>query len=770
MIGRLLAAAAAQPRGVALALFLTALLTALTMVMVIAATALGATDGAAAIAAPKARSRAPGRESAISLVPSTTKPYYACPAAACEAIIDPRPLKASDGYALPQGGPPLEGSGEMGGFDPQDLQSAYKIPTSAGSAQTVALIDAYGYKAAEADLAKYRARYGLPACTKADGCFKKVNEKGEEAHYPKEAEPGWEAETALDLDMASAACPQCHILLVQASTEFAPDTAQSVNTAAALGATEISNSYGYPEEYEPWCGKTGCAEYSADYHHPGVVVLASAGDSGYEDDFEELASPNFPATSPYVVAVGGTSLQRASNSRGWSESVWNEPERAIGTGSGCSKFEPKPAWQTDTGCAKRTDNDISADAACETPVSVYSSYFGGWEDLCGTSVSSPLVAGIVAHANAATRALAAEAYYENPGSLFDVTRGSNGACPTAKEAYLCHAEVGYDGPTGLGTPDEIPGALHPSVAKVESSEGPPTGGTSVTITGTNFTGATAVTFGSASAAGFTVKSATSITAVSPAGTGAVDVTVSTPEGTSATSPADEFSYSDTPPEFGRCLKVAKAAGKYKTSACDSPQTGGSYEWMPGVVKTGFTSKGGETTLQALGKLSLACTADSSRGAYSRTRYVANVVITLSQCESSGVKCSSPGSEAGEIVTRPLQGALQWVSKAKKKVALDLYPVGRTGLLTQFSCGGVTFELQGSVLVALMAGKMAVTASLPYGASRAQQKPSEYETTAAAKVKDVLEEGLLEAPFEQAGLTVTSDDLTSEEALEVNAFA
>jgi subtilase family serine protease len=147
-----------------------------------------------------------------------------------------------------------------------------------------------------------------------------------------------------------------------------------------------------------------------------------------------------------VIAVGGTNLYRAKNARGWREVAWEE------TGSWCSEFEPKPAWQTDTGCRKRTENDVSAVAGCNTPVSVYSSLDGGWLDVCGTSASAPLVAGIDAHASEYTRSLGPQAFYEDPQALFDVRSGSDGTC---KPAYLCTAGIGYDGPTGLGTPDGV---------------------------------------------------------------------------------------------------------------------------------------------------------------------------------------------------------------------------------------------------------------------------------------------------------------------------
>jgi alpha-tubulin suppressor-like RCC1 family protein len=426
--------------------------------------------------------------SAVSLTPSATKPYWSCPSGLCEAIIDPRPVRVAGRYALPAGSIAtasrtaeglaapmpgglagasltLEGSGELGGYDPQDLQSAYRIPPSGGEEQTIAVVDAYGDELAEADLAHYRERYGLPPCTHADGCFRKVNQQGAEAGYP-EFNSSWALETALDLDMAAAACPHCHLLLVEAGSEDLSSLAAAVNTAAGLGASEISNSYGTSEESQQ-CNTSEaiahCLSYSHEYDHPGVLVTAAAGDSM----FPRQLGPDFPASSPHVVAVGGTSLHRAPGTgREWSEQVWFEgPEEfafngpEAGSGSGCSLVEPKPSWQSDTGCTHRTGNDVAAVAACETPVSVYFSADGRrtrvWVDVCGTSVSSPLVAGIEAHASAAVRSLpGAEAFYRDPGDFFDVTEGENCQCQgNDVPEYLWHAGVGYDGPTGNGTPD-----------------------------------------------------------------------------------------------------------------------------------------------------------------------------------------------------------------------------------------------------------------------------------------------------------------------------
>jgi hypothetical protein len=328
--------------------------------------------------------------------------------------------------------------------------------------------------------------------------------------------------------------------------ESVKDLSEANITAFKLGATEISNSWGLAET-DPECGLLGCSEYRERFHHPGVVTTAAAGDTGYDDEYSNGASPEFPASSPYVVAVGGTSLHKAPDARGWSESVWSEPLHGVGTGSGCSLFEPKSSWQTDGGCTNRTDNDVAAVAAAATPVSMYITP-EGWAVAGGTSASAPLVAGIMAHASESTRSLeGGYAFYQDPGSIFDVRSGNNGSCtPPILDEYLCDAGIGYDGPSGMGTPDGVPTIQPVTVTAVAPYEGPENGLTSVTITGSNFTGVTAVKFGSVSATTFVVSSSSQITATSPPGSGTVDVTVTTPEGTSATNPADQFTYMKQP--------------------------------------------------------------------------------------------------------------------------------------------------------------------------------------------------------------------------------
>jgi subtilase family serine protease len=315
------------------------------------------------------------------------------------------------------------------GYNPADLQSAYKLPSStAGGGQTVAIVDAYDDPKAESDLGVYRSRFGLSACTTANGCFRKVNQTGG-TNYPR-GNRSWAQEISLDLDMVSAICPNCHILLVEATTNSFSNLATAVDEAAKLSANEISNSYGGSEYSNE-------VNDQSHYNHPGIAITVSSGDSGY--------GVQFPAASRYVTAVGGTTLNRASNSRGWSETVWS------GAGSGCSAYISKPSWQTDTGCSRRTVADVAADANPNTGVSVYDTYHEtGWLVFGGTSVSSPIIASVYALAGNAGSVTYGSYSYSHTSSLFDVTSGSNGSCGGS---YLCTGEVGYDGPTGNGTPD-----------------------------------------------------------------------------------------------------------------------------------------------------------------------------------------------------------------------------------------------------------------------------------------------------------------------------
>jgi subtilase family serine protease len=317
-----------------------------------------------------------------------------------------------------------------GGYGPADLKAAYAVPAGSGT-PTVAIVDAYAYPRAEADLAAYRSQYGLPACTTANGCLRIVGQTG--GRPPSRVDVGWDQEQALDLDMVSAACPNCHILLVQASSASFSNLWTGVDYAKTQGVKAVSNSYGNTDS-------SSYAQYDSHYTANNIAITVSSGDSGY--------GAQWPATSPGAIAVGGTSLMHGG--AGYSESAWN------GAGSGCGLGHTKPSWQggvTDA-CAGRMEADISSVADPNTGVAVYgpmSRQTSGWMIFGGTSVSAPFIGALFALRNGSINA--ASSIYANRAALHDVTTGSNGnSCPVN---YYCHAGAGYDGPTGLGTPNGL---------------------------------------------------------------------------------------------------------------------------------------------------------------------------------------------------------------------------------------------------------------------------------------------------------------------------
>jgi subtilase family serine protease len=337
---------------------------------------------------------------------------------------------------------------EADGYSPCNLRSAYKLTslsTTRGKGQTVAVIDAFDDPNAEADMGKYRSNFGLPACTTGDGCFKKVNQEGVQGSYPT-GDMGWGQEMSIDLDMVSAICPKCHILLVEANTGGFGDLFASEHEAIALGAHVVSISWGSGE----FSGET---DFDSNLNVRGVAITVSSGDGAYKGGVQ------YPSASPYVTSVGGTELAPAGNQRQWAEKTWVTPGShppTQGSSSGCSAYEAKPSWQNDGGCAKRTTADVSAVATNVLGYDSYESGGGGWFFFSGTSVASPLTAGVYGLAgNASSQTVApASLAYASPAALFDIVNGSStGTC--SPNTYLCKAVNGYDGPTGLGTPKGI---------------------------------------------------------------------------------------------------------------------------------------------------------------------------------------------------------------------------------------------------------------------------------------------------------------------------
>jgi MYXO-CTERM domain-containing protein len=321
-------------------------------------------------------------------------------------------------------------SGPVGGYAPADIESAYGLPVGGGAGKLVVL---YGgnsdYPQAESDLGVYRAQYGLPPCTTANGCFMKVDEHGG-TDYP--AAGSSEVEQALDMEMVSASCPACKVMLIEGG-----DLGVALATVLAKGASAFSFSVllGFGGSTGSQCDSLG---FNAD---SGLLITAALGDTKYPG-----ARDYMPAACQGTLAVGGTSLTMASGSaRGWAETTWS------GTGSGCSPYVAKPSWQTDTGCTMRMEGDVAMVADPGTGVSVYNTLgASGWFVVGGTSAAAPLTAGSLTALGIANGKFSPAWIWQNPVDFYDITTGSNGPC-TGVPDYFCNAGAGYDGPTGWGT-------------------------------------------------------------------------------------------------------------------------------------------------------------------------------------------------------------------------------------------------------------------------------------------------------------------------------
>ncbi len=319
-----------------------------------------------------------------------------------------------------------------GSYGPADFRGVYGLSGTTATNRTVAIVDAYDDPTALADLDTYSTTYGIPllnhcavsAGTAAHPCIQKVDQSGGTSNS------NWTLETALDLEAVHALCQNCNILLVEAADSSDGSLISTADqTAYTMGANVVSNSWGGSE----WSGETSWDTY---FSHPGVAYVFSSGDSGF--------GVQYPAASPNVTAVGGTTLQIGSNHSYSSETAWS------GAGSGCSAYESKPGFQHDAGCTQRTVADVSADADPNTGAAVYLS--GTWYQVGGTSLAAPLVAAVFGMAGGVGSTLGNSLPYANLNygvNLRDVTSGSNGTCGGS---YLCIAKTGYDGPTGLGTP------------------------------------------------------------------------------------------------------------------------------------------------------------------------------------------------------------------------------------------------------------------------------------------------------------------------------
>jgi subtilase family serine protease len=348
-----------------------------------------------------------------------------------------------------KGADPLCSPSSTCGWTPAELQAAYNLTSSLGkgSGQKVALIEAGDLSSAATDLASYRTEYSLGTAS-----FFKYNENGQQSNYPPSCEDyGWCVETDLDIEMVSASCPKCTIYLMEAkdgSTISDFETAEA--EAVKLGATIVSNSWSCPENWD--CGDTNFENY---FDTKGVAYLASTGDDAYD-------TIGGPSVLPTVIGVGGTQLAKSGSK--YTETVWNDASAGCGSSAVVGANVPKPSWQHDPDCAYRTDGDISSESGCSPGVSEYISLYGGWIDVCGTSVASPFTAGIIGLAGNASKLGSGEHFWKLKGKklkkeLHDISSGADGSCGGE---YLCTAgakgSLGYktySGPAGWGTPNGI---------------------------------------------------------------------------------------------------------------------------------------------------------------------------------------------------------------------------------------------------------------------------------------------------------------------------
>jgi hypothetical protein len=402
-------------------------------------------------------------------------PHHACgdatpTRATCDAIrLVPKRVsvrKARDLVArgLARQAQPSSGAGPAGGYTPAQLAAAYGMSSDTATTQTVAIVDAYNDPSVAADLNAFDSQYGLPA--EAGSSFTVVNEAGTTINPATTASPlsdvDWAGEITLDVDSVRGMCHGCKIILVETTSNQFADLSAGVNEAVALGATLVSNSYGGPEAANN--------PYASAYSHPGVAILASSGDSGWDSwvngnyGAASYSRPNTPASFPSVVGVGGTSLTLNANNTRAGETVWDTPgaedaQLGFATGGGCSGLYTAPSWEQAVagysllGCGStlRSGVDIAADADPYTGFDVYETTTSwcpvgstdgrshacpsnpGWQTFGGTSLASPLVAAMWAlaggPAGVSNPALTLYGHFKSaPSQLYDVTSGGNGFC------------------------------------------------------------------------------------------------------------------------------------------------------------------------------------------------------------------------------------------------------------------------------------------------------------------------------------------------------
>jgi hypothetical protein len=481
------------------------------------------------------------------------------------------------------------------GYGPASLQSAYNLASAAaanGAGERVYIVDANDDPNAASDLSTYRSQFGLPACTSANGCFQKLNQNGATSPLPA-GDTGWAGEESLDLDMVSAICPKCGITLIEANSASDANLFTAVREATTLGGKFVSMSWGGDEV-------SSQTTYDGYMASSGVVYTASTGDDAY-------TGASYPASSVNTVAVGGTSLSTASNSRGWTEKVW-KTSSTEGTGSGCSAYEAKPSWQSiisSSTCSKRAESDVSAVADPATGVAVYQTYGGsGWAVYGGTSASAPIIASTYALAGVPSSSTkTASLPYAHTGNLYDVTSGNNGTC---SPSLLCTAATGWDGPTGLGTPNGTTafggtggggGGNTVTVTNPGNQTGTVGTAASLQISASDSGGATLTYSASGLPTGLSIAASTGRVSGTPSAAGTFSVTVTASDSTGA-SGSTSFTWTISGSGGGGCSGQkltnpgfesgstgwTQSSGVINTDGAHS-RTGSGYAWLDGYGTT-----------------------------------------------------------------------------------------------------------------------------------------------------------------------------------------
>ncbi len=324
---------------------------------------------------------------------------------------------------------PMAVAATPSGFSPAQILKAYGI-SSGGGTGTIVIVDAYDDKYALADFNAFSAQYGLPQETSTsvtastNRVFQVVYASGSKPRFNS----GWSQEEDLDIEWAHAMAPNAKIVLVEATSNSNANLYAADDAAATIaGAQQCSNSWGGGES-------SGEASGDSHFNHAGVTYLFSTGDTGGAHDY--------PAACPNVVAVGGTSLKLDASGNRSTETVWN------GTGCGPSGYEARPAYQNGVSAVvgtKRGIGDVAAVADPNTGVAVR--WNGGWYVFGGTSVACPVIAGVINTSRSNRGGAVAENTFIYGGlggaNFFDVTSGTAGSYS---------GKVGYDFPTGVGSP------------------------------------------------------------------------------------------------------------------------------------------------------------------------------------------------------------------------------------------------------------------------------------------------------------------------------